>query len=70
MSVLAKREIPLLIVIIAVLVMFGEYILVPFKDVATAMRDSAVVIAGFALTMAAVTLTIHHGSVIKRVCCI
>jgi hypothetical protein len=66
MSRLIQNRISLVIISIAILVMLAEYILAPFQGIATSMRDTAVVVAGFAIAFGAVTLTIYHGRIIGR----
>jgi hypothetical protein len=78
MSSAIRREIPFAIAFIAIVTMFGEYIFVPFSGVAIAMREIAVIIAGFAIIVGGVMLAIVHGHLIIRrqtgylysVCCL
>jgi hypothetical protein len=66
-NILRGSEIPWIFVLIGAFILLGDYIFTGLIYPATVVRSMAVILGGFALTLAAISLTIHHSKrVIER----
>jgi len=66
MSDLIGREIPLAIAVAAIVLMIGDYVLLPLEPIAMTIRNWTVIVAAFGMIVGMVSMTIYHLRVIMR----